>query len=335
MTLRSRYLGFDLKNPLVASASPLTGTVDRLKQLEDAGISAVVLPSLFEEQIEHEEMQIGLLHDEGAHAFGEAADGYFPELDDYNTGPGAYLRLIESAKASLDIPVIGSLNGTSLGGWTDYARQIEEAGADALELNVYFIPADPTLTSAAVEERYVELVRAIRRATKLPVAIKLHPFLSAPIDMARRLVKAGADGLVLFNRFFQPDIDLESLDIRPDIQLSTSLDIKLPLRWTAILHGRVNASIATTSGAHTVDDVVKLLLVGADAVQLASALLKNGPGHVRGLLDDLNTWLVDREYASVEQLKGSISHRNAPDPAAFERHNYMAALTAFTTPRDL
>lgn len=332
MILWSAYLSFRLENPLVASASPLTGSIDGLKQLEDAGIAAVVLPSLFEEQIEHDEMQVSLLQDEGAHAFGEAAGGYFPELDDYNTGPDAYLRLIDSAKASLDIPVIASLNGTSLGGWLDYAGQIEQAGADAIELNVYFIPADPSMDSADVEGRYVDLVRSIRRATTVPISIKLHPFLSAPIDMARRLVGAGADGLVLFNRFFQPDIDLESLDVLPDLQLSTSLDVKLPLRWTAILRGRVKASIATTSGAHTVEDIVKLLLVGADAVQLASVLLKNGPNHARKLLDGLRAWLSEREYASVEQMKGSMSSMNAPDPAAFERHNYMTALTTYTNP---
>lgn len=330
VNLTSKYLGFVLKSPLVASASPLTGRVESLKRLEDAGIAAAVLPSLFEEQIEHEEVQLGLLQDRGAESFAEALGGYFPELDDYNTGPDAYLELVRAAKEALDVPVIGSLNGMSPGGWVDYARQIEQAGADALELNVYFIPADPELTAAVVEQRYVDLVRRVKEAASIPVAVKIHPFFSAPMDMARKLVEAGADGLVLFNRFFQPDIDLDTLEVRPDLHLSTSVDLKLPLRWTAILRGRIPASIGTTSGAHTEQDVLKLLLAGADAVLMASALLRNGPRHVEVLERGIRRWLDEREYDSVEQMKGSVSQVHCENPSAFERNNYMSALTAYT-----
>jgi dihydroorotate dehydrogenase (fumarate) len=328
--LTSKYLGFPLKNPIVASASPLTGRLDSLKRLEDAGVAAVVLPSLFEEQLDHEEVQAGLLGELGSETFPEAAGGYFPELDDYNTGPDAYLDLVREAKESLDIPVIGSLNGISVGGWIEYARLIERAGADALELNVYFIPADPELSSAGVENRYVDLVRAVRSAATIPLAVKIHPFFSAPIAMARKLAEAGADGLVLFNRFLQPRIDLATLSVRPSMELSTPAEVRLPLRWTAILRGRVAASIGATGGAHSFEDVLELVLAGADAVLLASTLLRNGPAHARALIDGMAAWLDEHAYASVEEMKGSVCQMNSAHPNVFERNNYMAALTTFS-----
>ncbi len=330
MNLTSKYLGLTLAHPIVASSSPLTGRLDLLKKLEDGGVAAVVLPSLFEEQIEHEQLQLGLLKELGSDSFAEALGGYFPELDDYNTGPDPYLDLIREAKEALDIPVIASLNGVSPGGWIDHARSIEQAGADAMELNVYFIPAEPSLTSAGVEARYVELVQRVREAASIPIAVKIHPFFSAPIEMARRLVAAGADGLVLFNRFMQPDIDLETLSVRPGIDLSTSAELRLPLRWTAILRGRISASLGATGGSHTRDDVLKLILAGADAVLMASALLRNGPSYARVLVDQVSEWLVEHEYSSIEQMKGSVSQANCAHPDAFERNNYTSALTTFT-----
>lgn len=327
--LRTRYLGLELANPLVVSACPLTERLVMLRSLEAAGAAAAVLPSLFQEQIEHEEREIHELHQFGAESFPEALD-YFPELDDYNTGPETYLQLVESAKKSVAIPVIASLNGTSKGGWEQYARQIEQAGADALELNIYLIPTDPETTGAQVESRYIELVQAVRQSVSIPLAVKLGPFFSALPHMARRLTEAGADGLVLFNRFLQPDIDLESLAVTPDMELSTSQELRLPLRWTAILHGRVQCSLAVTSGVHTSADVLKCLLAGADVTMTASALLRHGPDHLRTLLSEISEWMEENEYASLEQMKGSMSQQNCPDPAAFERSQYMKMLTSYS-----
>jgi dihydroorotate dehydrogenase (fumarate) len=331
--LRTRYLGMELANPLVPSASPLCSRIDTLRRLEDAGAAAVVLPSLFEEQIEHEALQVHWLLEWGAHSFVEAAS-YFPELDDYNTGPDAYLRHVELTKAELGIPVIASLNGATRGGWVRFAKRIEEAGADALELNIYLVAANPDLGAEEVERRYLDLVAAVREQVRIPIAVKVGPFFSSFANMARRLVEAGADGLVLFNRFLQPDIDLEELRVDPTLHLSTPEEIRLPLRWIAILRDRVEASLAASSGVHSAEDAVKLLLVGADVVMMASALFKYGPEHLGAVLEGLRAWLEDRDYASVEQAKGSMSHARSPDPSGFERANYMQALTTYVSPYD-
>jgi dihydroorotate dehydrogenase (fumarate) len=328
--LRTRYLGLDLRNPIVASASPMTGSVDGLRRLEDAGVGAVVLPSLFEEQIEHEEMAAHNLMLQGTEVSPEAR-GFFPELQQSGNATDKYLQLIGDAKRSLSVPVIASLNGHTAGGWTHYAKQFQAAGADAIELNVYFLATDPADTSESVERQYVDLVASVRKNTGVPVAVKVAPYFSAFANMSRRLVATGASGLVLFNRFVQPDIMLDELEVAPHLVLSTSDELRLALRWIAILHGRVEASLAATGGAHTPEDVLKLLLAGADCVMIASSLLRKGPTHVATLLRGIEQWMAEREYVSVEQMKGSLSQRACPDPAAFERANYMKALTTYTS----
>jgi dihydroorotate dehydrogenase (fumarate) len=326
--LRTRYLGLELASPLVASASPLTGDLDTLRELEAAGAAAVVLPSLFEEQIQHEELAIHHVLERGAASFGEALS-YFPDLDDYATGPELYLEHLREAKRMLGIPVIASLNGITSGGWLRYASLAEEAGADAIELNVYAVETDPDATAAEVEERTLALVRDVKRAVAVPLAVKVGPFYTAFAHMARRLREAGADGLVLFNRFLQPDIDLETLEVRPRMHLSSNDELRVPLRWIAILRGRVDVDLAATSGVQTPEDVVKLLLAGADVAMLASALLREGPGLLVELRVGLQAWLDEREYASVEQMKGSMSQASARDPAGFERAQYMRALVEY------
>jgi len=330
--LSTSYLGLKLANPVMASSSPLTGSIDTLKQLEEAGVSAVVLPSLFEEQIEHEAMEAHRLVEYGAESFAEALGGYFPELDSYNTGPQLYLDQVREAKEALSIPVIASLNGTTRGGWVRYAKRMEEAGADALELNVYLIPTDPYATSLDVERRYLDLLSAVVESVDIPVAIKLGPYFSSLAHVAREFVEAGAAGLVLFNRFYQPDIELEDLRVVPNIQLSTSSELRLPLRWLAILHGKLRADMAVTGGVHTSDDVLKSLLVGADAVMMASALLQEGPFHAAQVIAGLTAWLEEHEYDSVEQMKGSMSMASAPNPDGFIRSNYMRVLASYTSP---
>jgi dihydroorotate dehydrogenase (fumarate) len=331
--LRTKYLGLELRNPIVPSASTLSSRIDNLKRLQDAGAAAVVFQSLFEEQIEHEELQIHSLLETGANTFAEAAS-FLPEMDDYNTGPDEYLRHLETSKKELEIPVIGSLNGASAGGWVRYAKLIQDAGADALELNVYFVAADPEMTGEQVERRYVDLVSEVRSSVTIPLAVKVGPFFSSMGHMARRLVQAGADGLVLFNRFFQPDIDLETLSVDPTLHLSTSEELRLPLRWIAVLSGRVECSLAATTGVHAWEDAVKLLLAGADVTMMASALFKNGPEHVGTVLDGVQRWLDEHDYTSVEQMKGSVSQINVADPVAFARSNYMQMLVNFTSPYD-
>ena len=330
--LGTRYLGLDLSGPLVPSASPLTGDLDTLRRLESTGASAVVLPSLFEEQVEHDAMAVHHSIEFGAESFAEATAGYFPEMDGYNTGPQHYLDHLAAAKEALEIPVIASLNGTSRGGWTLYARLCEEAGADALELNVYLVAADVGTTAEQVERQYLELVEAVAAAVSIPLAVKVGPFFSAMANMAQRLVAAGADGLVLFNRFYQPDIDLDEMEVRPNVVLSTPDELRLVLRWMAILHGRLDASLAATTGVHSSDDVVKLILAGADVVMMASALLLNGPEHLGSVLERVRAWFVDHDYESVAQARGSLSQRHSPDPAAFERSNYMRTLVSYSSP---
>jgi dihydroorotate dehydrogenase (fumarate) len=329
--LGTRYLGLQLASPLVPSASPLCGDLDTLKRLEEAGAAAVVLPSLFEEQIEHEEVAVHWTLEAGSESYAEAVT-YFPELDDYNTGPGRYLELVAAAKSALSIPVIASLNGSSPGGWLRYARLIEEAGADALELNLYSVEADSGTTAEEVENREAHIVRAVKGSIGIPLAVKVGPFFTAFANTATRLVQAGADGLVLFNRFLQPDLDLETLVVEPKVELSTREDLRLPLRWIAILKGRVAASLAATGGVHEPEDVVKLLLAGADVAMTASALIRHGPDRLRELTRGLAEWLETHEYESVEQLKGSMSQASCPDPTAFERGNYMRALVSFSHP---
>jgi dihydroorotate dehydrogenase (fumarate) len=326
--LRTRYLGLELKNPLVVSACPLSGKVEMLRRLEEAGAAAAVLPSLFEEQIVHEQMEAYEYYEDPANSFGEALS-YFPEVEDYNSGPDPYLRLIEEARKAVSMPIIGSLNGTSRGGWVRYAKLIQEAGADALELNVYFVAIDPHQSAADVEARYLDLVEAVRESISIPLAVKIGPYFSSLPNMAWRLMGSGADGLVLFNRFLQPDIDLETMAVTPNLVLSTSEELRLPLRWIAILRGFTDLSLAATTGVHAAEDVLKLLLAGADVTMIASALLKHGPGHLTTLLEGVRSWLEEKEYTSVEQMKGSLSQKNSPNPEAFERANYIKTLTSF------
>jgi dihydroorotate dehydrogenase (fumarate) len=331
--LRTRYLGLELANPIVPSASTLSSRIDNLKRLQDAGASAIVMQSLFEEQIEHDELQIHRMLETGANSNPESIT-HFPELEDYNTGPDEYLRHLEACKKELGIPVIGSLNGASEGGWIRYAKLIQDAGADALELNVYFIAADPDESGWQVERRYLDLVSAVHDSVSIPLAVKIGPYFSSLANMARQLVEAGADGLVLFNRFLQPDIDLESLEVDPTLHLSTSDELRLPLRWIGILHGRVECSLAATSGVHTAEDAIKLLLAGADVTTMASALFRHGPEHLSTVLAGVREWLDEYGYLSVEQLKGSVSQANVADPTAFARSNYMQMLVNFSSPYD-
>jgi dihydroorotate dehydrogenase (fumarate) len=330
--LATRYLGLELASPLVASASPLGGHLDTLRRLEDSGAAAVVLPSLFEEQIEHEELSLHWTLEAGAGSHAEATAAYFPELDQYATGPGEYLEHVAAAKAALSIPVIASLNGSSPGGWTRYARLIEEAGADALELNLYAIETDPEATAPDVEARLLGLVSDVRASVGIPLAVKVGPYFTAFAHTARELVAAGANGLVLFNRLVQPDLDPEGLTIGARVQLSTREEHRLPIRWIAILKGRIDASLAATGGIHEPIDVVKALLAGADVTMLASALLERGPEWLSRLSVGLSAWLEEHEYDSVEQMKGSMSQISCPDPTAFERASYMRALTTFGRP---
>jgi len=328
MDLSTTYLGLRLKNPLVPSASPLSHTLDSMKRLEDAGAAAIVMYSLFEEQIIHETAELNYYLNYGSESFFEARS-YFPDVHDYNLGPEEYVELMRKAKKSLGIPVIGSLNGVTAGGWVQYARKMEQAGADALELNVYYIPTDPTISSADVEDRYLEVLNEVRRNVKVPIAMKLSPFISSLANFARRLDVAGANGLVLFNRFYQPDIDLEALEVRPGVVLSDSNDNRLPLRWMAILRGNVKASLAATTGVHNAEDVLKLVMAGADVTMMCSSLLKNGPRHITEILTNIDQWMINHEYVSIVQMKGSMSQKSVADPSAFERANYMKALNQY------
>jgi dihydroorotate dehydrogenase (fumarate) len=329
--ITTKYLGMDLPNPLVASASPLTGKLETLIQLEEAGAAAVVLPSLFEEQIEHDSWAVHDLYEYGSSISPESFGGYMPEMSGYNTGPDHYLELLSKAKDNLTIPVIASLNGMSPGGWTAYAKTMQDAGADALELNVYRVATDIAMTGGEIEKGYIELVKDVRETIDIPLAVKISPYFSSLASMCRRLVEAGADGLVLFNRFYQPDINLDELKITPDIVLSSPVNLRLPLRWTAILRGRLDASLAASSGVHTGEDVVKLLLAGADVTMMTSALLKYGPSHLATVLFEMESWFAERDYTSIEQGKGSLSQASSADPEAFERTNYMRSLVTYSS----
>lgn len=328
MSLSTNYLGLVLKNPIVASSSPLSHTVESIQRLEDAGASAVVMYSLFEEQITFDSFYVDHYLRNNTNSYAESLS-YFPEMDSYNVWPDEYLNLIRRAKESVDIPIIGSLNGVSVGGWTNYAGLIEDAGADALELNIYYVPTSVDLTGREVEEIYIDMLRQVKRSITIPIAIKLNPYFSSVANVARRLADEGANGLVFFNRFYQPDFDLEKLEVAPRLVLSNSHELRLPLRWVAILYGRLLADLAITTGIHTSEDVLKGLMAGAKATMMASELLQNGVRRIKEVLREIETWMDEHEYASVAQMIGSMSQQHCAEPAAFERANYMKTLDSY------
>lgn len=323
--LSTNYLGLKLKNPLVASASPLSKRLDKAKKLEEAGVSAIVMYSLFEEQIIHESLELDHFLTRGSDSFAEA-QSYLPDGGMYGVSPEKYLNQVAGLKKTLSIPVIGSLNGVSKGGWTSYAKRIEEAGADALELNLYYLATDPDLKSEDLEAAQVDLVADVRSTIKIPLAVKLSPYVTSLPNFAKRLVDAGANGLVLFNRFYQPDFDLDELDIIHNLDLSTSAEMRLPLRWISILYGKLNADFALTSGVHTSTDVIKSMMAGAKVAMTASKVLHDGEQAVALILSGVEEWMQEREYESIEQMQGSMAQKNVKEPAAFERANYMKVL---------
>jgi dihydroorotate dehydrogenase (fumarate) len=329
MDTRTTYLGMTLRSPIVPSASPLSESVSNIRQMEDAGAGAVVLHSLFEEQLARTSLELDHFLAFGTDSHGEALS-YFPEHDTYHVGPETYLEHIRQAVEAVDIPVIASLNGVSAGGWTGFAKQIEQAGAAALELNAYFIPTDPELSGEEVERIYLEVVRDVCEEVDIPVAVKLNPFFSSLPHMAKRLVDAGASGLVLFNRFYQPDLDLASLSVIPRVHLSSSEELRLPLRWIAILYGRLEADLALTSGVHTYEDAIKGLMAGANITMVASELLKNGIGRISEMHDAMVGWFTEHGYESVSQCIGSMSQQHVAEPAAFERANYLKVLQSWS-----
>jgi dihydroorotate dehydrogenase (fumarate) len=318
-------MGMPLKNPIVPSASPLSENLDNIQRMEAAGAAAIVLPSLFEEQITQESHQLDHYLSYGAESFAESLS-YFPDMETYRVGPEEYLALISRAKMAVDIPIIASLNGVSTGGWIEYAQKIEQAGARALELNVYYIPTDTGMTGTEVEQMHVDIVRDVKNSISIPVAVKVSPFFSATANMAFCLAEAGADGLVFFNRFYQPDFDLENLEVVPHLVLSNSHELLLPLRWVAILYGRVPADFAITSGVHTHEEVLKGLMAGAKVTMMTSELLRNGIDRIGEILEDMTSWMEENEYESVTQMQGSMSQQHVAEPAAFERANYMKVL---------
>lgn len=326
--LTTQYLGLKLKNPLVASASPISKKLGGVRKLEDAGVSAIVMYSLFEEQIEYESKSLDHFLNRGTESFAESIT-YLPEMPRYNIGPEGYLDLISQIKKQVEIPLIGSLNGVTTGGWVEYAKRIQEAGADGLELNIYNIPTDPAITAAEVEDGYVELVRAVKSQLKIPLAVKLSPFFTSLPNLATRLAAAGANGLVLFNRFYQPDLDIETLEVVPNLVLSDSNEMRLPLRWVAILRGRVKADLALSTGVHTATDIIKALMAGANVAMTTSELLEHGIGRASEMLVDLAKWMEEFEYDSVKKMTGSMSQQAVADPSLFERANYMKALNTF------
>ena len=329
--LTTTYLGLELKNPLVASASPLSKKIDSAKKLEEAGVSAIVMYSLFEEQIIHESLELYHYLTRGTNSFAEAQT-YLPDIGTYNMGPEKYLKHLSALKKAVSIPVIGSLNGVSKGGWVSYARFMQDAGADAVELNMYYLPADPALTGQDLEDNYVDLIGAVKSRIDIPLAVKLSPFVTSLPHLASRLAAAGADGLVLFNRFYQPDFDLEELEVVRSLELSDSRDLLLPLRWISILYGKVDADFGLTSGIHTAQDVLKAMMAGAKVAMTASAVLRDGYERVPVMLNDLQAWMEAHEYESIKQMQGSMSQKSVAEPAAFERSNYIKILSEF---RDL
>jgi len=332
MDLTTNYLGLTLRSPIVPSAAaPLTENVDNIRRMEDAGAGAVVLHSLFEEQIQQERQELDHHLTYHADSFAEALT-YFPEPEIFHVGTEEYLNHIRRAKEMVDIPIIASLNGTTIGGWIDFANQIEQAGADALELNIYYVPTDFHMSGAQVEQNYIDIVRAVKSAVKIPVAVKLSPFFSNMAYMAKRLDEAGADALVLFNRFYQPDIDIEDLEVRPNVLLSTPQAMRLPMRWIAILYGRIRPEFAATGGIHKGQEVIKMLMAGAKITQICSALMRHGIAHIRDIENEMKHWMIEHEYESVKQMIGSMSQINCPDESAFERAQYMRAVQTYKPP---
>ena len=327
--LTTKYMGLTLRNPIVPSASPLSADLDTVKRMAEAGAGAITLHSLFEEQIEFEAEALEHFLEHGAEQFAEALS-YFPQVHEYRREPDEYVEHIRRCKEAVDVPIIASLNGVSPGGWTGYAQKFEEAGADAVELNVYFIPTNDGLMSYDVEDLYVKLLKDVKRRVHIPVAMKLSPYFSAMPHVASMLDAEGADALVLFNRFYQPDLDIENLTVTPNLQLSTPVEMRLPMRWIAILYGRLDCSLALTSGIHSAEDVIKAVMVGADVANVCSVLLKKGPDYIQTLLAGVTTWMEEHEYESVAQMKGAMSHQSVAEPAAFERANYMKALNSYT-----
>ena len=329
MDLTTTYLGLQLRSPLVVgAAAPLSEDINNLRIMEDAGASAVVLHSLFEEQLRHEMLALHHHMEYGTHSFAEAIT-YFPDAEHFHVGSDLYLKHIRSAKAMVDIPIIASLNGTTLGGWTNYPQLIEEAGADALEINIYYIPTDFDRSSADIEQEYIDILQAVKSKVSIPVAVKLSPYFTNMANMAKRLTEAGADGLVLFNRFYQPDIDIDALEVRPRVLLSTPQDLRLPMRWVAILYGRIAADMAATGGVQHGTDVVRLMMAGAKVTMIVGTLLRHGIEHLRVLESELRQWLEDSDYASIQELQGCMSQINCPDPSEFERAQYMKAIQSY------
>ncbi|HKJ68002.1 MAG TPA: dihydroorotate dehydrogenase-like protein [bacterium] len=329
MDLTTTYLGLKLKNPIMHSASPLSEKIDHIRQLEDNGAAGIVLFSLFEEEIEHEQKELHFHTTRGTEIFPEALT-YFPEHEEYLTGPETYLDHIRKAKEAVDIPVIASLNGSTKGGWLKYAGEIEQAGADALELNIYFLATNPDESARDIEDKYIDILQEVKQHVDIPVSVKLHPFFSSIAEIAKRMDIGGVDGLVFFNRFYQPDINLEELEVVPNVLLSTPMDMRLPLRWIAILYGKIKADMAASSGVHSAEDAIKLLMAGASATMMTSALLKNGISWVKKILTDMEHWMEEYEYESVKQMQGSMSHKSVKNPADFERANYIKALQSYT-----
>lgn len=330
--LSTTYLGLNLKNPVVVSASPLQRELDAVRQMEDAGAAAVVMHSLFEEQIDLESEELHRFLEQGSESYAEALH-YLPDLEEYNHGPEAYLEHLARVKKAVRIPVIASLNGKSMGGWTRYAKMMEEAGADAIELNVYHVAANPELSGSEVEQMYYDLVRQVKSVVRIPLAVKLSHFFSSIAHVMHKIDAAGADGLVLFNRFYQPDIDLEQLEVVPRLALSNSYELLLRLNWVAILYGQIKADMAITGGIHTGDDVLKSMMVGARVAMMTSALLENGIAHIGEVLRQVRGWMEDHEYDSICQMQGSMSRRSVPDPATYERANYMKVLSSYSARR--
>jgi len=328
MDLSTTYMGLKLKNPIVPSSSPLSQSIDNVKKMEDAGAAAVVVYSLFEEQITHESGELDHYLSYGTESYAEALS-YFPEPQQFYLTPYQYLDHIAALKKAVAIPIIGSLNGVSTGGWVKYAKNIEQAGADALELNIYYVATNPNLTGSEIETMYVDVLTEVKKNVKIPVAMKLSPFFTSMANMAKRLDNAGANALVLFNRFYQPDFDLEKLEVVPNLVLSTNWEMRLPLRWIAILYGNIKASLGATSGIHNHEDVIKIIMAGGDVAMMASELLVKGIGRISEILDGVKEWMEKNEYDSISMMKGSMSQKKIAQPAAFERANYMKLLQSW------
>ncbi|MBG1241893.1 dihydroorotate dehydrogenase-like protein [Nostoc sp. NZL] len=328
MDLTTTYMGMKLRSPLVPSASPLSEDIDNIRQMEDAGAAAIVMHSLFEEQLRLEYYELHHHLTQGTESFPEALT-YFPNSTSFRVGPETYLEHIHKAKEKVNIPIIASLNGSSVGGWTNYAKQIQQAGANALELNIYYVPTDMELTSNEIEQTYINILRAVKAVVTMPVAVKLSPYFTNMANMAKRLDEAGADALVLFNRFYQPDINLNLLEVEPNVLLSTPQSMRLPLRWIAILYGRIHADLAATSGIHRGNDALKMLMAGAKITMLCSVLLQHGINHIRVVEQEIREWMQKYEYESVQQMQGSMSQKYCPNPSAFERAQYMRSLATY------